>query len=155
MFVGYLYHDTEKQSTKEHFKVTVANIINQISSVLGTSDKFQMLSTLTGARIPLIRCLHENEEVEIDLTFSNGMGVENTKLLEYFFKLQPICLKMSMFMKVWFAESQIFPDISNFMLAILVIYFFQSKALLPSVGKLVDQCEEKKFISCKFSQPVL
>lgn len=64
-YSGNLYDDGQKISTTEHFKESLGNIISQLSSVLKYSDKFQLLSTLLGARIPLIRCLHEYEAVEI------------------------------------------------------------------------------------------
>ena len=149
LILGDFYYDKDKVSNEASFKMKMINeVLTPICKCLEDADEFTMLTTLIDTRIPLIRCRHELESIELDLTFSNGFGVENTNLLKYFFELQPVALKLSMFMKVWFSESKQFPKISNFMLAILVVFYLQVNDYLPSVFRLLDD-EKDVEISCK------
>lgn len=138
-----MYNEASKIETLEHMKV-VEKIIRK------SATDIKILFIVKDARVPLIRCISMKHKFELDLTFNNGAGVENTKFIQYLFRLQPVTRQLSMFLKCWFKESQYMAaTTSTYMLTILVIFFLQSEKLLPSVRDLQKGIEVEK-ISCKF-----
>lgn len=76
-------------------------------------------------------------------TFDSGIPVAAASLIEHFFKLQPMCHKMVIFIRHW--QMTINRDnknclpMSGYFLTVLVIFFFQFLNLLPSVYELQNK----------------
>lgn len=73
-------------------------------------------------------------------TFDTGVPIAAARLIEHFFELQPMCKKLTVFIKHW--QSTINKEnpgclpLSGYLITILVIFFFQFIDLLPSVHSL-------------------
>lgn len=76
-------------------------------------------------------------------TFDLGVPVAAANLIEHFFKLQPMCHKMVIFIRHW--QTMINRNnpnclpLSGYFLTVLVIFFFQFLDLLPSVHELQNK----------------
>lgn len=125
------------------------------------------------ARVPIVRAYFKNFHLECDLTVNNVLAVCNTELINYFFQLQPLCTycavratakthtifiivrgvfvaghRITAFVKIWASHGKF--DISGYALTLLVIFYFQTKCLLPPVEKLLpDKLKNPNKSQCK------
>lgn len=135
-----MYSGVGKSETLEHMR--------RIEKILRRASEIKIISFIRDARVPLIRCMSVKHNIPLDLNFSNGSGTENTKLIRYLFKLQPVVLPLCMFMKCWLKESQHVTTISSYMITMLTIFYLQFKRFLPAVRKLQENIDPET-ISCK------
>jgi hypothetical protein len=66
-----------------------------------------------------------------DFVLTNGSGVENTKMINYMFKIQPMSLGLYQFVRKFMEIGGL--SMKGYLLTILVIFYLQSKHLMPSV----------------------
>lgn len=43
------------------------------------------------SRVSLVRAHHVNMDLDCDITFNNELAMANTKLIKYFYRIQPEC----------------------------------------------------------------
>lgn len=76
-------------------------------------------------------------------TFDSGVPVATATLIEHFFKLQPMCHKVVVFVRYWQMmlnrENNNCLPLSGYLLTVLVVFFFQFIGLLPSVYALQNK----------------
>jgi DNA polymerase sigma len=89
----------------------------------------------------------KSRTLQCDLTFSSGLGVENTKLIHHLFDLQPEAFGLYHFVRIWIHIDEF--SFKRYMVGLLVIFYLQSKNLLPSVVQLQEDVPEK-FIDGEF-----
>lgn len=144
-----MYYDVENKMYSGVGKSETLEQMRIIEKILRRSaSEIKIISFIRDARVPLIRCMSVKHNIPLDLNFSNGSGTENTKLIRYLFKLQPVVLPLCMFMKCWLKESQHVTTISSYMITIMTIFYLQFKRFLPSVRKLQENIDPET-ISCK------
>lgn len=69
-----------------------------------------------------------------ELTFNDGIGVENSALLRHFFEIQPEAVNLFHFLRIWLAIAEL--RFKNYQILMLMVYFLQSGRFLPPLGRV-------------------
>lgn len=69
-----------------------------------------------------------------ELTFNDGLGVENSYLLRHFFNIQPKAVNLFHFVRIWLAIADM--RFKNYQTLLLVVYFLQTKRFLPNIARV-------------------
>lgn len=99
--------------------------------------------------VPTLRVLHTRGRLQFDITFSSGIGVENTNLVHHMFSLQPEAYKLYHFVRIWIHIDEF--SFKRYMVGLLVLFYLQNKNLMPSVVQMQEDVKEK-FIEGKLSK---
>lgn len=86
---------------------------------------------ITATRVPVIRALYLPGEIWCDITFSSGLGVENTLMVEHLFTMQPEAAKFCIFIKKWFKINGL--SIRNYIVVLISIFYLQLEHYLPTI----------------------
>ncbi|XP_053593921.1 speckle targeted PIP5K1A-regulated poly(A) polymerase [Microplitis demolitor] len=94
---------------------------------------------ITDCRIPIIKLVHRPTGIDCDLSFTSGLTTENTKLIKMYLDKYPLCRKLILFIKDWINICNLSGEdgISSYTIAWMVIYYLQTKFILPSVADLI------------------
>ncbi|RLU15278.1 hypothetical protein DMN91_012272 [Ooceraea biroi] len=113
------------------------------------SDNWEIELTLERSRTPLIKLRHRLIGLHCDLSFTNGLSVENSKLIKSFNTAYPPCQKLILFLKKWMSLSGLSGSkaITNYALTWLVIFYLQVQYRIPSVADLIKSHNESKIVS--------
>ncbi|XP_077264371.1 uncharacterized protein LOC143898644 isoform X1 [Temnothorax americanus] len=106
--------------------------------------------TLDRSRTPLIKVKHRPTKLQCDISFINGLSVENSKLIKSFNRAYPPCQKLTLFLKKWLSLGGLSgPDgITNYALVWLVIFYLQIKfAAVPNIAALIESHNQSKIVS--------
>lgn len=86
-----------------------------------------------------------------DINIMNAFGPANTKLMAHLFEMQPEAVSLLHFVRQWLI-SQGFNHFQGYLVTLLVIFYFQSRNLMPTGGavkrdilKIIINGELKKF----------
>ncbi|XP_057328929.1 uncharacterized protein LOC130669838 [Microplitis mediator] len=94
---------------------------------------------IASCRIPIIRIVHKPTNIDCDISFTNGLAVENTKLVRAYLDKYPLCRKLILFIKNWTNICNLNGEngICSYAIAWMVIYYLQTKFILPNVVNLI------------------
>ena len=92
---------------------------------------------------PVLKLKHVPTNMECDLCFTSGYGVEYSKYLKYLFDLQPKARMFAQFVFSSFRLKHIVFKNKN-MMYVLIIFFLQQHDLLPSTKDVQQYCQEQK-----------
>ncbi|XP_057328461.1 uncharacterized protein LOC130669526 [Microplitis mediator] len=94
---------------------------------------------ITDCRIPIIKLVHQPTGIDCDLSFTSGLTTENTKLIKMYLDKYSLCKKLILFIKDWINICNLSGEdgISSYAIAWMVIYYLQTKFILPSVADLI------------------
>lgn len=98
--------------------------------------EWKNMIAIEDARVPILRTFNAALLLDVDISFSNGLGSCNSCLIEYFFNLQPLCNKLCIYLKKWLKLSGLHNNISTYTFVLMVIFYLQFEKLLPSVQTL-------------------
>lgn len=90
--------------------------------------------------VPSLRMTYRPGKIQCDMTFSSGLGVENTKLIHHLFSLQPESFALYHFVRIWIHIDEF--SFKRYMVALMVIFFLQNKKLMPTVVQLQEDVPE-------------
>ncbi|XP_035740601.1 terminal uridylyltransferase 4-like isoform X1 [Vespa mandarinia] len=112
-------------------------------------DIWDVQEILKKCRVPIIKLRHRQTGLQCDLSFSNGLSVENTKLIKSINKACPQGRKLILFVKKWLSRCTLpgYHCITNYALAWLVIFYLQIEKFLPSIDTLIKRKNKSKLIS--------
>lgn len=91
--------------------------------------------------VPLVRINLKRGKLQCDITFSSGLGVENSNLVHHLFSLQPQAFHFYHFVRIWIHIDEF--CFKRYMVAILVVFYMQNIKLMPSVIQMQDDVKEK------------
>jgi hypothetical protein len=121
-------------------------IIRDLTDCLTFTDKFEVQKSIYYAEKPAIKATHIPTGTRVDLSFTDGLGVRHTKILDHWLNLQgDEARKLCLFVRKWF-EMWNFGRHFHKMLDLLVVYFLQWEGFLPSYSKVRDCAERPLFI---------
>ena len=112
-------------------------------------SKFEFIYAVPFAIVPILIVKHVATGWSCDISFSHGLGVEMSLFVKHLFKLQPEAKKLALYVCIWCKNYEI--KIKNFFLVVLVIFYMQTKGLLPSVKRVQDRCSLRQ-IGGEFNQ---
>ncbi|KAL2731414.1 terminal uridylyltransferase Tailor-like isoform X5 [Vespula squamosa] len=112
-------------------------------------DIWDIQEILKKTKVPIIRLRHRQTGLQCDISFSNGLSVENTKLIKSINEACPPCRKLILFLKKWLSCCSLpGPNyITNYALTWLVIFYLQIQKFLPSISTLIKQKNKSRRIS--------
>ena len=136
-----------KPSLKEPslLKKSGREIGEKIVSILKKIPEITNVEGILGARIPIVRFVHEESDLKCDLSFHNMMSVMNSKFLKMCQQADPRINTLMIVIKFWAEFQKLsgsssgrdrYKKMSNYALYILVIFFLQNEKILPSVQEL-------------------
>uniref|UniRef100_A0A2M4CKY3 Putative s-m checkpoint control protein cid1 n=1 Tax=Anopheles darlingi TaxID=43151 RepID=A0A2M4CKY3_ANODA len=138
----------------KHDVSTPQEAVQVVKSILENTSLWVIEVASPKARVPLLKVVHLDTGMKCDLTFTDGLGYCNTKLLEYLVSLQPTCRALICYLKHWNIDS----CLTSYTIALMVVFFYQCHGLLPSVEFLQRYPYCVKNIDCwnvGFSTPPL
>ncbi|XP_033207769.1 uncharacterized protein LOC117167157 [Belonocnema kinseyi] len=127
-----------------------ADLIERIHHCLKLdSQAWSVESVIENSRTPIIKVYHSHSLLKCDVSFSNGLSVENTKLLKLYLDAYPPCREMILFIKKWLGICGISGsrNITSYAISWFVIFYLQIRQILPSVASLMTNNHNIKNIS--------
>lgn len=95
-------------------------------------------SYVLDSQFPLITAFFKPYQIMCDITFTSGMGVENTKLFRHLFDIQPNAARFCMVIKDFLKIHDI--GLKNYVVVLLVVFFLQQHNYLPSIEAVREAC---------------
>lgn len=137
-----LQHDDKVQQLKVEL---VTYLENSIKNQDESADSLWMgvVETIV-TPIPTVR-VFTKKKIQCDITFSSGLGVENSKLMHFLFSKQPEAFKLYHFARIWIHIDEF--AFKRYVVALLVLFYLQSRNLMPSAKKLQEGVGEKMIAS--------
>ncbi|XP_075232943.1 uncharacterized protein LOC142331134 isoform X4 [Lycorma delicatula] len=125
------------------------NFVARKGYLLYKNVHFKNVVKIAHARVPIIKCVHQETNLSCDVTFMSKLGVMNTKLIKFLLSLDERIRPMFMMIKCWgrLHELTSVGRFSNYALVILGVYYLQQMEdpILPSVQYLQDLVFVKDF----------
>lgn len=81
--------------------------------------------------VPIIRAFFIPDQIQCDITFTSGFGVENTIALRTMFNMQPEAGKFAILIKILFNENGL--RFRNYTVVLLAVFYLQQINKLPSM----------------------
>ncbi|KAJ8680157.1 hypothetical protein QAD02_015944 [Eretmocerus hayati] len=130
-----------------------------ISSYFENEPSWTVFELLSDTRIPIIKLRHIPTGLNCDISFSNGLSVEKSKLLGYYNAAYFTCRQLTLFIKKWISTCHLSgPDgITTFAMSWLVIFYLQVQGILPPVWTLLKQGGKPKIVDgwrCNYAKVV-
>ncbi|RZC36040.1 uncharacterized protein BDFB_006746, partial [Asbolus verrucosus] len=124
MYLGYKYQDSPSQ---EQFVKKATKLLKF------SKDDFSSVVPIPSARTPIVKLHHNYANLDCDISFRHGLGVENTKFLKFCIDLQPITQPFILLLKRWSDYCKLNEHITNYGLALMAVFFLQTRGYLLSV----------------------
>ncbi|XP_017873138.1 PREDICTED: terminal uridylyltransferase Tailor [Drosophila arizonae] len=140
--IGNSFHLFEHRAGKN----TIAKL-RVLRGLFVDSDDWRIINVIEQARVPIIKTCHLSSGIECDICL-NSLGFCNTTLLKYIFETQPLAQYMCIFLKTWLERCRLTEQITTYSMALMVIYYLQSRQLLPSIALLQqgESMSTKQFV---------
>uniref|UniRef100_A0A182SK56 Poly(A) RNA polymerase mitochondrial-like central palm domain-containing protein n=1 Tax=Anopheles maculatus TaxID=74869 RepID=A0A182SK56_9DIPT len=136
---GPTYCDTRTEALNNLLRVK--SFIESMS----TSTSFEHLD-LIRAKVPILRFRHVQENIDIDLSINNRVGIRNTHLLHCYAQLDLRIRPLVMVIKLWAQHHNLNDPInstmSSYSLVLMVLNFLQcgvAPAVLPCLHKIYPE----------------
>ncbi|XP_018326793.1 uncharacterized protein LOC108738065 [Agrilus planipennis] len=123
MYNGACFQDAKHQ---EEFVKRCAKVFRKRSS------EFTDINSIPTARTPIVQVYHKLTNIDCDLSFKNGLSVENTKFLKFCVLVQPAAQSLILYLKEWSKVTKMNERITTYAVAMMAIFFLQMNSyLLP------------------------
>lgn len=156
-----VYIDIGNNFWKGNSRQNIINQLRFLTNVVCSDRSFTMIGIpLFDATVPLLRCYYQPKRggrmaavcpkhvrggnkpihvtfnstiftIAVDFTFSNGLGVMNSKLLQHLFAMQPESIRM--FHHIRICLSIIGIRFKGYQLTLLIVFLLQVEKIFPSV----------------------
>lgn len=112
------------------------------------SENWEIELILDKSRTPVIKVKHRLTGLQCDISYTNGLSIENSKLIKSFNTTYPLCRKLILFLKKWILLGNLTGSdgITNYSLTWLVIFYLQVKYKIPSIATLIKKHNHSKII---------
>nr|XP_018903271.1 PREDICTED: uncharacterized protein LOC109034524 [Bemisia tabaci] len=136
---GTMYQGT-KASVDSQMRVEMIKAIRRITNIFRQMpNEFTALVPITSARVPILKFKHVKTNSNCDLSFKNGLSVENTKLVRKYLNMNPKVRWLVIAVKSWAHACGLLSssDFTTYAVTWLVLFFLMSKKLVPSVASFM------------------
>lgn len=137
--IGNMYTGNHSQDSLQQ----VVIVKKVFSIMVKAKEEFNDVFHIPTARTPIVKFHHKSTDIDCDLSFRHGLSVENTKFLRFCFDLQPMSQSFILVLKMWSHQNNISEHITTYALAIMGIFYLQTKGYLISVKQLRELNENK------------
>lgn len=114
--------------------------LNLSKKAFTRSSIFKNAFVISGAKIPIIKCVHVSTGLFCDINFRNKLGVCNSKLLRYYLHLHPTVKETMFVLKYWAKTNEITGQnhlFSSYSLTLMFIFYLQQAPFhFPSIYML-------------------
>ncbi|XP_063977983.1 uncharacterized protein LOC135162940 [Diachasmimorpha longicaudata] len=130
VYNGNNSNDRQVLTRLEHIKQCLA----------GDRQNWHISACTLNSRMPILKVIHNPTGIECDISFTNGLTVESTRIINAYCKHYPNCRKLIIFLKNWMGHCDLTGQngINTYGIAWLVIYFLQVVSILPTVSELIS-----------------
>ncbi|XP_026464555.1 uncharacterized protein LOC113367140 [Ctenocephalides felis] len=137
---GSMYNGLQNQNSQFQ-----NSLIDVCCEVLKKCDEWDFVFPVTKARTPIIKAFNTVYKMDCDISFRNGLGVENTVILKRILNDQPIAKRMILILKHWLKLIKV--SMNGYAIAYLVIFYLQLQKLIVPVWRMTTgRIHEKKKI---------
>ncbi|XP_044013874.1 uncharacterized protein LOC122856247 [Aphidius gifuensis] len=145
-----IYLDCKHKKKSSYFgssSIEVNEVIKEVEKCLiDKKNDWLIKRVILNARIPIIKLVHRTTLIDCDISFNNGLAVENSNLIKIYCDKNSNCRKLILFIKKWFNYCDL-TRISSNAIAWLVIYYLQVQSILPAVIELIEKKTEKRTVA--------
>ena len=122
-------------------------IVCVLADILRSQARFTCVTAITEARIPIVQLQDQLTGISVDLNPSSFMGVKNSELLRFWKNYDRRCDLLVKIVKHFAFVHQITGrgmghHLNSYALVLMVIFFLQTKDILPSVASLQEDVPE-------------
>ncbi|XP_062554231.1 terminal uridylyltransferase Tailor-like [Armigeres subalbatus] len=142
----YLDLENNYDGSLKYSKDKLKFFVELTEKVFSLTDQWTKLDPVISARTPILRAWNTKHKIDCDISFTHGLSHSNTRLIQYFFELQPVCYYVALYAKEW-SHSFSMPGLNTYTIILLTIFYFQKHKFLPSVQKLQKMCKTPYLIS--------
>lgn len=142
----YLDLENNYDGSLKYSKDKLKFFVELTEKIFSSTDQWTKLDPVISARTPILRAWNTKHKIDCDISFTHGLSHSNTRLIQYFFKLQPVCYYVALYTKEW-SHSFSMPGLNTYTIILLTIFYFQKHEFLPSVHKLQKMCKTPYLIS--------
>nr|XP_034183525.1 uncharacterized protein LOC117605860 isoform X1 [Osmia lignaria] len=138
---GNTYYQDQEESLKKKYFISIEKILHQ------QKEKWEVKEIIE-SRTPIIKLLYKPTNIQCDISLTNGLSVENSKLIRSFNDAYPPCRKLILFIKKWLSCFNL-PSrhgLTNYAIAWIVIFYLQLNMHLPSVATLIKEKNKSRLI---------
>ncbi|KAG8042405.1 hypothetical protein G9C98_005039 [Cotesia typhae] len=135
-----LFVDCDNLYYKGTIETDTSELLKEVEYALKQNeDIWAIKQTVLDCRIPIITITHQLTSIDCDLSFINGLSVESSKLIKSYIEKFPLCKQLILFVKDWINISNLGGEdgICSYAIAWMVIYYLQTKFILPNVATLI------------------
>uniref|UniRef100_A0A8D8QVW5 Poly(A) RNA polymerase gld-2 homolog B n=1 Tax=Cacopsylla melanoneura TaxID=428564 RepID=A0A8D8QVW5_9HEMI len=121
------------------------------------SDKFHDIVTIKGARVPIVKAVHSQSDIPIDISFKSKLGWYNTQLIKFYVKYDSRVKTLLALIKIWFKrvelnDTRAFTSYSIYWLALFYLQQLDIP-LIPSVRQLLQFFPSTQCLRWKVMHP--
>ncbi|CAG5096089.1 Similar to Tailor: Terminal uridylyltransferase Tailor (Drosophila melanogaster) [Cotesia congregata] len=135
-----LFVDCDNLYYKGTIETDKSELLKEVEHALKQNeDIWTIKRTVLDCRIPIITITHQLTSIDSDLSFINGLSVESSKLVKSYIDKFPLCRQLILFVKDWINISNLGGEdgICNYAIVWMMIYYLQTKFILPNVAALI------------------
>ena len=107
---------------------------------------YSQVLSISNARIPIVKCIDSKSGLSCDISFKNKNAVHNSNFIKDIIGCHETIFRFALVIRYWALRQSLAGGvigsgglhINNYALTMLVIFFFQSETILPSVKKLQE-----------------
>ncbi|XP_044749036.1 speckle targeted PIP5K1A-regulated poly(A) polymerase-like [Coccinella septempunctata] len=110
--------------------------LKMIRSALARSKVFYNVIDIPSAKIPIVKCTHNQTGMKCDINFKNMLGVENSKLIRYYLSLDHRLRNILLVIKYWAKIQEISGRnhlFTSYSMVMMFIFYLQECHSFPSV----------------------
>ncbi|XP_070161145.1 uncharacterized protein [Polyergus mexicanus] len=125
-----------RNSSHHHCEVFITSIVHYLSL---NKRMWKVQEMILHSRTPIIKVQHIPSGFICDISVTNGLAVENTKLIKCFNHAFPLCRKIVLFLKRWLRSCGLLGSrlITSYALTWCVIFYLQTLLVFPSISQLI------------------
>ncbi|XP_076246470.1 uncharacterized protein LOC143186646 [Calliopsis andreniformis] len=129
---------------KTHY---ITSYFKSIKQILCKEDEWEVKEILEETRTPIMKVIYKRT-VPCDISITNGLCVENSKLIRSFIDAYSPCKQLILFVKKWFSCFDLSGrhGFTSYALVWMVIFYLQTESHLPSVATLIKEQNESRTI---------
>ncbi|CAK9817083.1 Terminal uridylyltransferase Tailor [Anthophora plagiata] len=136
------YYEDKRKNLEINNMIIIKEILQK------HENEWDVRQILKNARIPVIKAMYKRTRIHCDISLTNSLSVENSKLIRSYNDAYLPCRKLILFIKKWFSLFNL-PSghgFKNYALTWLVIFYLQVESHLPSVAALIKTKNKSKII---------
>ena len=146
----------DESSDKPSDTWTAREKTRAVGQILRRNERFRSATAITNAKIPIVKIKDRRTGIKCDVNTSSVKGVKNSEFLNfcknYDIRVDQLVKVVKFFsIKHGAISSGLGSHFNSYTVVIMVIFFLQSKDILPSVASLQESVPEDIFENSNFA----